>query len=75
MTGMHRIITASTAVLALAVASPTAASARASATGEVIRDWNATARSQPFENPLRLARILAIMHAAQHDAVNGAQPR
>lgn len=34
-----------------------------------------TARSQAFGNPLWLARILAIMHAAQHDAVNGAQPR
>jgi hypothetical protein len=44
-------------------------------TGEVVRDWNDIARSQPFGNPLRLARILAIMHAAQHDAVNGAQPR
>ena len=44
-------------------------------TGAVVRDWNDTARSQAFENPLRLARILAIMHAAQHDAVNGAQPR
>jgi hypothetical protein len=44
-------------------------------TGEVVGDWNDIARSQPFGNPLRLARILAIMHAAQHDAVNGAQPR
>jgi hypothetical protein len=41
----------------------------------VVRDWNDTARSQAFANPVALARILAIMHAAQHDAVNGAQPR
>jgi PAP2 superfamily len=75
MTTVHRIITGWAAVLALAVASPTAASARAPSTGEVVRAWNDTARSQPFENPLRLARILAIMHAAQHDAVNGAEPR
>jgi hypothetical protein len=75
MTAVHRIITGWAAVLALAVASPTAASARAPSTGEVVRDWNDTARSQPFENSLRLARILAIMHAAQHDAVNGARPR
>ncbi len=54
---------------------PAAASARGPSTGAVVRDWNDTARSQPFENPLRLARILAIMHAAQHDAVNGARPR
>jgi hypothetical protein len=40
-----------------------------------VRAWNDTARAQPFENSLRLARILAIMHAAQHDAVNGARPR
>ena len=51
------------------------ASAQDQPSGEVVRDWNDTARSQPFGNPLRLARILAIMHAAQHDAVNGAQPR
>jgi hypothetical protein len=75
MTSLHRIIIGWAAVLALAVVSPTAASARDPSTGEVVRDWNDTARSQPFENSLRLARILAVMHAAQHDAVNGAQPR
>jgi hypothetical protein len=45
------------------------------AAGQVIRTWNEVARAQAFGNPLRLARILAIMHAAQHDAVNGADPR
>ena len=68
---MHRIISGSAVLLALTTTSPAAASAR----GEVIRDWNETARSQPFENSVRLARILAIMHAAQHDAVNAARPR
>ncbi len=73
---MHRIIIGSAAVIALAVAGPAAvASARGPSTGAVVRDWNDTARSQPFANPLQLARILAIMHAAQHDAVNGVQPR
>ena len=72
---MHRTIIGWAAVLALAVAPPAAASARGASTGAVIRDWNETARSQAFENPVRLARILAIMHAAQHDAVNGARPR
>jgi hypothetical protein len=43
--------------------------------GEVIRAWNEIARSQPFGNPIRFSRVLAIMHAAQHDAVNGAEPR
>ena len=75
MTSVHRIITGWAAVLAVAVASPAAASTRGPSTGEVVRAWNDTARSQPFENSLRLARILAIMHAAQHDAVNGARPR
>ena len=71
----HPLITALATVVVLAVASPAAGSARGPSSGEVVRDWNDTARSQAFENPLRLARILAIMHAAQHDAVNGAQPR
>jgi hypothetical protein len=72
---MKRFITSWAAVLALAAASPAEASTGGPSSGEVVRDWNETARSQPFGNPLRLARILAIMHAAQHDAVNGARPR
>jgi hypothetical protein len=75
MTTMNRFITGWAAVLALAAASPAVASARDRSSGDVVRDWNDSARSQAFGNPLRLARILAIMHAAQHDAVNGAQPR
>jgi hypothetical protein len=71
---MHRIITTCAALLAFAAAAP-AAQARHSLSGDVIRDWNEVARSEAFGNPLRLARILAIMHAAQHDAVNGARPR
>ena len=67
---MRRTVIASAVVLALAIADPALASS-----GAVVRDWNKTARSQPFGNPLRLARILAIVHAAQHDAVNGARPR
>ena len=43
--------------------------------GEVIRAWSEIARSQAFGNPILLSRVLAIMHAAQHDAVNGAEPR
>ena len=74
MTTVNRLIIGCAAVLAFAAASPVA-SARDGSSGEVVRAWNDTARSQPFENSLRLARILAIMHAAQHDAVNGAQSR
>jgi VCPO second helical-bundle domain len=84
MTAVHRIVIAGcVTVLTVALTSSVAASSRGASsgavvrdwTGDVIRDWNDTARSQQFGNPLRLARILAIMHAAQHDAVNGAQPR
>jgi PAP2 superfamily len=84
MTAVHRIVIAGcVAALTLAVTSSAPASSRGPSpeavvrdlTGDVVRDWNDVARSQPFGNPLRLARILAIMHAAQHDAVNGAQPR
>jgi hypothetical protein len=72
---MKRSILSWATVLALAAASPAVASAHDPSSGDVVRDWNDAARSQPFGNPLRLARILAIMHAAQHDAVNGARPR
>jgi hypothetical protein len=46
-----------------------------SASGMVIRTWSQIAWARPFGNPLRLAPILAIMHVAQHDAVNSACPR
>ena len=48
---------------------------RPRASGQVIRTWNEIACAQAFGNGTRLSRILAIMHAAQHDAVNGADPR
>jgi hypothetical protein len=41
--------------------------------GDVIRAWHALAAAQPA-NPLRQARALAMVHAAMHDAVNGAVP-
>jgi hypothetical protein len=62
------------AVCAAALAIAPAAEA-AERSGGVIRAWSDTARSQLFGNPLRLSRILAIMHAAQHDAVNGVDAR
>jgi hypothetical protein len=43
--------------------------------GEVIRTWDEIAGAQAFGNPVRFSRILAIMHTAQHDAVNGAESR
>ena len=41
---------------------------------EVVRAWHALAALQPT-NPVRQSRVLAMMHAAMHDAVNGAVPR
>ncbi len=40
----------------------------------VIADWYATARAAPA-TPVQLARVLAMVHVAMHDAVNGADPR
>jgi hypothetical protein len=40
---------------------------------DVIRTWHALAAAQPT-NPVRQSRVLAIVHAAMHDAVNGAVP-
>jgi hypothetical protein len=51
------------------------ASEHSTRSGLVIRTWSQVAWARPFGNPLRLARILAIMHVAQHDAVNSARPR
>lgn len=40
----------------------------------VILEWYATARTAPT-SPVQLSRVLAMVHAAMHDAVNGIQPR
>lgn len=48
---------------------------RTRASGQVIRNWNEVARSQPFINGTRLSRVLSIMHGAQHDAVNAVDAR
>jgi hypothetical protein len=40
----------------------------------VIPTWYATARTAPT-TPVQLSRVLAMVHAAMHDAVNGAEPR
>ena len=63
-------------VLATIVGEPAIAKPQHSRrSGEVIRAWSEIGRVQAFGNPVRFSRILAIMHAAQHDAVNGAEPR
>jgi hypothetical protein len=40
---------------------------------DVIRIWHGVAAAQPT-NPIRQSRVLAMVHAAMHDAVNGAIP-
>jgi len=40
---------------------------------EVVRTWHTLAAAQPT-NPVRQSRVLAMVHAAMHDAVNGAVP-
>src|SRR5687768_3840571 len=49
--------------------------AQASSAPDVVQAWNHIAVSQPFGNAVRLSRVLAIVHAAQHDAINGVEPR
>jgi hypothetical protein len=44
------------------------------ASADVIPAWHATARTAPA-TPVQLSRVLAMVHAAMHDAVNGAEPR
>ena len=44
------------------------------ASAHVIPAWYATARTAPA-TPVQLSRVLAMVHAAMHDAVNGAEPR
>ena len=44
------------------------------ASAQVIPAWYAVARTAPA-SPVQLSRVLAMVHAAMHDAVNGAEPR
>lgn len=70
------IFTVLSIVLAGASACVAASSPQArSASGQAVWMWNEIGRAQAAGNPLQHARVLAIMHAAQHDAVNGAVPR
>src|SRR5262249_8944725 len=74
-TGVIATIVRGTAVT-LTLAGGLAVPGRAEAqSGAVIRNWNNIACAQAFGNPVRLSRILAIVHVAQHDAVNSAVPR
>ena len=45
------------------------------ARADVVMDWNATAAGLPIAAPPAMARVLAAMHGAMHDAVNSIEPR
>src|SRR5262245_6421937 len=44
------------------------------ASAHVVAAWYTAARTAPA-TPVQLSRVLAMVHAAMHDAVNGAEPR
>jgi hypothetical protein len=45
------------------------------ARADAVMDWNATAAALPIPAPPVMARIMASMHGAIHDAVNAIEPR
>ncbi|MES2562448.1 MAG: vanadium-dependent haloperoxidase [Pseudomonadota bacterium] len=45
------------------------------ARADVVMDWNATAARLPIAAPPVLARVMATMHGAIHDAINSVEPR
>ncbi|MGZ9031708.1 MAG: hypothetical protein ACXW2G_10055, partial [Burkholderiaceae bacterium] len=42
---------------------------------DAVLDWNATAAALPIPAPPILARVMAAMHGAVHDAINSIEPR
>src|SRR5262245_31464248 len=51
-----------------------ASSSSGSPSPHVVAAWYATARTAPT-SPVQLSRVLAMVHAAMHDAVNGIEPQ
>lgn len=45
------------------------------ARADVVTDWNATAAGLPIAAPPVMARVMAAMHGAVHDAINAIEPR
>lgn len=45
------------------------------ARADAVLDWNATAAALPIPAPPVLARVMAAMHGAMHDAINSIEPR
>lgn len=67
-------------VLFCAALSPPANAGKPTPSGSVVREWNAntitaiTAGPGGYSNPLQATRVLAMVHVAMHDAVNGVIP-
>lgn len=49
--------------------------ATSTARADAVLDWNATAAALPIAAPPVLARVMAAMHGAVHDAINAIEPR
>ena len=58
-----------------AVAALCLSGAIGSARADAVLDWNATAAALPIPAPPVLARVMATMHGAVHDAINAIEPR
>ncbi len=63
------------ALAASVVASLCLSGAIGTARADAVMDWNATAAALPIPAPPVLARVMAAMHGAVHDAVNAIEPR
>jgi hypothetical protein len=69
-TRKHQRALAATVVAVLCMTAGTG-----TARADVVLDWNATAAALPIPAPPVLARVMAAMHGAVHDAVNSIEPR
>ena len=63
------------ALAASVVATACLAAAISTARADAVMDWNATAAALPIPAPPVLARVMAAMHGAVHDAINAIEPR
>src|SRR5262245_21935144 len=71
------IVAAGLASFLVIIAAPPSvlvASSTSNPSPRVIPEWYATARTA-LTSPVQLSRVLAMVHAAMHDAVNGIEPR
>jgi hypothetical protein len=69
-----RTLTAALGVGTVLWAGSESAASRGGVGSGVVQAWYDVARTAPA-TPVQLSRVLAMVHAAMHDAVNGAEPR